>query len=76
MMSAQWREFMRQRGLKGGEETPDVQQALKARKLLAEVEERELRLAVKRGEFIPVEQVRADVDESRRPGDGVAAAEI
>ena len=57
---AQWREFMRQRGLKGGEETPDVQQALKARKLLAEVEERELRLAVKRGEFIPVEQVRAD----------------
>ena len=35
----QWREFMRQRGLKGGEETPDIQQALKARKLLAEVEE-------------------------------------
>ena len=57
---AQWREFMRQRGLKGGEETPDVQQALKARKLLAEVEERELRLAVKRGDFISVEQVRAD----------------
>lgn len=57
---AQWREFMRQRGLKGGEETPDVQQALKARKLLAEVEERELRLAVKRGDFIPVEQVRAE----------------
>jgi len=54
----QWREFMRQRGLKGGEETPDIQQALKARKLLAEVEERELRLAVKRGEFIAVEQVR------------------
>ena len=43
---AKWREFMRQRGLKGGEETPDLQQALKARKLLAEVEERELRLAV------------------------------
>ena len=57
---AQWREFMRQRGLKGGEETPDIQQALKARKLLAEVEERELRLAVKRGEFIPVEQVNKE----------------
>ena len=56
----QWREFMRQRGLKGGEETPDIQQALKARKLLAEVEERELRLAVKRGEFIPIEQVRGE----------------
>ena len=54
-----WREFMRQRGLKGGEEQPDVQQALKARKLLAEVEEREMRLAVKRGEFIAVEVVRA-----------------
>ena len=53
-----WREFMRQRGLKGGEEQPDVQQALKARKLLAEVEEREMRLAVKRGEFIAVEVVR------------------
>src|SRR5438477_12583188 len=57
---AQWREFMRRRGLKGGEEMPDIQQALKARKLLAEVEERELRLSVKRGEFIPIEQVRGD----------------
>ena len=57
---AKWREFMRRRGLKGGEEMPDIQQALKARKLLAEVEERELRLAVKRGEFIPIEQVRSD----------------
>src|SRR2546428_12085397 len=56
---AQWREFMHARGLKGGEEIPDIQQALKARKLLAEVEERELRLAGKRGEVIPVEQGRA-----------------
>jgi hypothetical protein len=54
----EWREFMRQHGLKGGDPAPDVQQALKARKLLAEVEERELRLAVKRGEFITVEEVR------------------
>ena len=57
---AKWREFMRERGLKGSEEMPDVQQALRARKLLAEVEERELRLAVKRGEFIAVEQVRKE----------------
>ena len=42
----QWREFMRRRGLKGGEIAPDLQTALKARKLLAEIEERELRLAV------------------------------
>jgi hypothetical protein len=57
---AKWREFMRARGLKGGEETPDVQQALKARKLLAEVEERELRLAVRRGDFVAVEQVKKE----------------
>lgn len=57
---AKWREFMGKRGLKGGEEAPDMQQALKARKLLAEVEERELRLAVKRGEFVAVEQVRRE----------------
>jgi hypothetical protein len=55
---SQWREFMRRNGLKGGEIAPDIQQALKARKLLAEVEERELRLSVKRGEFIAVESVR------------------
>ncbi len=57
---AKWREFMRARGLKGGEETPDIQQALKARKLLAEVEERELRLAVRRGDFVAVEQVKKE----------------
>ena len=57
---AKWREFMRQRGLKGGEETPDIHQALKARKLLAEVEERELRLAVRRGDFVAVEQVNKE----------------
>lgn len=33
---------------------------LKTRKLLAEVEDRELRLALKRGEFIPVTVVRAE----------------
>ena len=53
----------------GGQGAGRQEEALKARKLLAEVEERELRLAVKRGEFIAVEEVRADMDESRRPGD-------
>jgi hypothetical protein len=57
---AKWREFMRQRGLKGGEEVSDIQQSLKARKLLAEVEERELRLSVRRGEFVVVEQVKKE----------------
>jgi hypothetical protein len=44
----------------GGAAAPDLQTALKARKLLAEIEEHELRLAVKRGEFMPVEQVCAE----------------
>ena len=31
-----------------------------ARKLLAEVEERELRIAVKRGEYVPIHQVKSE----------------
>lgn len=54
---AAWREFMRSKGLKGGEPSSDIETSLKARKLLAEVEERELRLAVRRGELIEVEKV-------------------
>jgi len=57
---AAWREFMRAKGLKGGEPVTDVETSLKARKLLAEVEERELRLAVRRGELIEVENVRSE----------------
>ena len=45
---AAWREFMRRNELKGGEpatpDAADIETSLKARKLLAEVEERELRL--------------------------------
>ena len=56
-----WREFMGRRGLKGGEIGPiDEQSRLKARKLLAEVEEREFRLSVRRGEFVSVEQVKRE----------------
>ena len=59
---AAWREFMRRNELKGGEQiTPDaadIETSLKARKLLAEVEERELRLGIKRGDFVAVEEVR------------------
>ena len=43
-----WREFMRRHDLKGGEpetkEPADIESSLKARRLLADVEERELRL--------------------------------
>lgn len=59
---AAWREFMRRNDLKGGEpatqHAADIETSLKARKLLAEVEERELRLGIKRGDFVAVDEVR------------------
>jgi hypothetical protein len=56
---AAWREFMERNGLEGETATTDEETALRARKLLAEVEERELRLAVKKGEYVALEEVRA-----------------
>jgi DNA-binding transcriptional ArsR family regulator len=56
-----WREFVRSRGLKGGGEPVHNQEALKARKLLAEIEERELRLAIKRGDYLSKDDVRKAV---------------
>ena len=56
---AAWREFMERNGLEGEPTATDEETALRARKLLAEVEERELRLAVKKGEFVALEEVRA-----------------
>lgn len=57
---ADWREFVRVRGLKTGTTPVGNEEALKARKLLAEVEERELRIAVKKGEYVPLHQVRTE----------------
>ena len=57
---ADWREFVRLRGLKSGKAPVGNEDALKARKLLAEVEERELRIAVKKGEYVALTQVRAE----------------
>jgi len=56
-----WNEFMRRNDLKGGEamqQPGDIESSLKARKLLAEVEERELRLGIRRGDYVAVEEVR------------------
>jgi hypothetical protein len=57
-----WREFMRRNDLKGGvaltQDATDIESSLKARKLLAEVEERELRLGIRRGDYVAVEEVR------------------
>ena len=57
---ADWREFVRMRGLKAGKAPVGNEEALKARKLLAEVEERELRIAVKKGEYVPLTKVREE----------------
>jgi len=57
---AAWREFMARKGLKGGSAlAPDEESALRARKLLAEVMEREFRLSVRKGELVPEEEVRS-----------------
>ena len=37
------------------------QEALKARKLLAEIEEKELRLAIRRGDYLSKEEVRRSI---------------
>jgi hypothetical protein len=57
---ADWREFVRLRGLNASRMTVGKEDALKARKLLAEVEERELRIAVKKGEYVALTKVREE----------------
>ena len=53
-----WREFMRKNGLEGELVASDEETRLRARKLLAEVEERELRVAVKKREYVAFSEVR------------------
>jgi len=55
---AAWREFVKQRGLKNDEDVSDVESSLKARKLLAEVMEREFRLQVKQGEYVLLDDLK------------------
>lgn len=59
-----WREFVRLRGLKGGREgAGEGQESLKARRLLVDIEERELRLSIRRGDYLHKEEVRQQVIE-------------
>jgi len=51
----EWREFMKSQDLSGQSHDLD---SLKARDLLAKIEEREFKNAVKRGEYVSVEEVR------------------
>jgi hypothetical protein len=56
-----WREFMARHHLKGSDApATDEEASLKARKLLAEVEERELRLAVKKELYVPLDLVKQE----------------
>ena len=56
-----WREFMARHQLKGSDApASDEEAALKARKLLAEVEDRELRVAVKKGLYVPLDLVKEE----------------
>lgn len=56
----EWREFVRIRGLKTNQPVTTNDEALKSRKLLAEVEERELKVGIRKGEFILLADVRRD----------------
>lgn len=57
-----WREFVRVRGLKGGNDPALVShETLKARRLLVDIEERELRLATRRGDYLHRETIRKAV---------------
>lgn len=55
----EWRQFMHAHDLEGNSGSTDMD-ALKARKLLADIEDRELRTAVRKGEYVQFEQVRLD----------------
>jgi len=55
---AAWREFMKRHDLKGAEPVGEAETALRARKLLAEVEERELKVAIRKEQYVSVESVR------------------
>jgi hypothetical protein len=53
-----WREFIRSNGLKGAKETGHNTESLKARRLLVDIEDRELRLAIRKATVVPMELVR------------------
>jgi transcriptional regulator with XRE-family HTH domain len=53
----EWRLFIKEKGLQTGNASIDVE-ALKARKLLAEIEERELKTAILKEEYVSLDLVR------------------
>ena len=53
-----WQDFKERNNLKGDAPATPLEESLKARKMLAEVEERELRLGVKKREYVGYDEVR------------------
>ena len=51
---------MKQNDLEGASGVTETETALRARKLLAEVEDRELRLALKKREYVALKEVRTE----------------
>jgi len=55
---AAWEEFKKRHGLRSEQAASDEETRLRARKLWAEVQEKELRLAVKKREYVALAEVR------------------
>ncbi|MBN2069597.1 MAG: hypothetical protein JW739_08180 [Opitutales bacterium] len=53
-----WRQFVKTKGLNAGTKVENKFEALKARKLLAEIEERELKTAILKEEYVSLDLVR------------------
>ncbi len=56
LLISEWQEFMATKD-QASSSAPQDSEELKARKLLAEVEERELKVAIRRGEYVQIDEV-------------------
>jgi hypothetical protein len=57
LLISEWQEFMVTKDQSAASSGPQDSEELKARKLLAEVEERELKVAIRRGEYVQIDEV-------------------
>jgi len=57
LLISEWQEFMATKDQTAASSGPQDSEELKARKLLAEVEERELKVAIRRGEYVQIDEV-------------------
>jgi hypothetical protein len=57
LLISEWQQFMATKDQSAVSSGPQDSEELKARKLLAEVEERELKVAIRRGEYVQIDEV-------------------